>query len=203
MTAEEQAAEDKRKADEAAAAEAAKKAEDDPDAGKTADEIEAEAKELEEKAKAKKEEEGLSDEEKEAKKKADQIKRRDKAKAKLEDDGNADQPKEIAVDDKVFLGVKDIDPDSETAKVLQKYVDAGIVKDYKSGFDHPGVKGELAAIEADEQAKSVIDENDSEDAKLATVKERVANYRQSGEVPSDAEQQKEIAEANLKEMGLK
>lgn len=200
MTPEEiKAAEDKRLADEAAA-EAAKKAKDeDPDAGKTAAEIEAEAKEAEEKLKAKKEDSGLSDEEKEAKKKSDQIKRRDNALAKLKD---SDDSKQIATEDLVTLGVKNIDPESETAKVLQRYVEAGFVKNYKAAFDHPGVKAELEALEADKTAKTVIDENGSEDAKLATKKERIANYRASGEVPTDAKLQKEIADANLAEMGL-
>jgi len=205
MTPEEiKAAEDKRIADEAAA-EAAKKAkENDPDAGKTAAEIEAEAKEAEEKLKAKKEEAGLSDEEKEAKKKSDQIKRRDNALAKLNgSDDKGDDSKAIATEDLVTLGVKGIDPESETAKVLQRYVKAGFAKNYKAAFDHPGVKAELEALEADKTAKTVIDENGSEDAKLATKKERIANYRASGEVPSDAKLQQEIAEANLAEMGLK
>ena len=208
--------EQEKAAQEAAEAEAAKKAaeeaeaakkkaeEEDPDAGKTAAEIEAEAKEAEEKLKAKKEEEGLSDEEKEAKKKADQIKRRDKALSKLNDDGEeSEASKKIATEDLVTLGVKEIDPESDTAKVLQRYKEAGFIKNYQEGLNHPGVKAELEAIKADKDAKSVIDENDSEDAKLATRKERVANYKASGEVPSDVEQQKEIADANLEEMGLK
>jgi len=204
MTKEEQEAaevEAQRVADEAAAAEAEKKSKEKSDDEKTADEIEAEAKELEKAAKAKKEEKDLSPEAKEAKKKSDQLIRRDKAKAALE--GDAEKPKEIAIDDSILLGVKEIDPESETAKVLQKYVEAGIVKNYKEGLGHPGVMGELNKIKEDEDAKTVIDENDSEDAKLATKKERVANYRASGDVPSDVDQQKEIADANLEEMGLK
>ena len=62
---------------------------------------------------------------------------------------------------------------------------------------------ELEKIKTDSNAKAVLDENDSEDAKLATKNERVAHYKASGEVPSDKEQQKEIADANLEEMGLK
>ncbi len=197
------AAEETRLAEEAAAkAKADEEGKEKSDADKTAAEIEAEAKELEEQVKAKKEEEALSPEAKEARKKSDQLIRRDKLKAELGDNKD-DQPKEVAVNDLITLGKEDIDEDSETAKVLQKYVDAGIVKTYKEGLEHAGVKGELAQIKTDEEAKAVLDENDSEDAKLATKKERVANYRQSGEVPADAEQQKEIADANLEEMGLK
>lgn len=197
------AAADKAAADAAAAkaAEDAKKGEK-PDEEKTAEELKAEAEELERQLKERKE--GASEEEI----RANMLRRKQKAAEKLDrlNKGEGDEPTkqkgEIATRDLITLGQNGIEENSEQAKVLQKYVDAGIIKSYKEGFTHVGVKAELDAIKAKSTTKTVIDENDTDEVKLNTRKEIIANYEASGEVPTDPAAQKEIAKNNLKKMGL-
>lgn len=209
---EKKAAADKEAADKAAAdakakadAEAGDK-KPKSDADKTYEELKAEAEAAEVAYKNAKG--GISEDEL----KANMIRRRDKANERLtkikngdvddDDKPNNSRKPEIAVEDLVTLEVKGIDKNSEQAKILKRYVDAGIVKTYKEGLTHVAVKAELDALNADKDAKTVIDENDTPENQLKTKKEVIAGYKASGEVPKDPKLVKAIAEENLKDMSL-
>lgn len=205
MTEEEKkAAADKQAADAKAAEDA--KGKGKPDSEKTADELKAEAEAIEAELKAAKG--GATEDEI----KANYIRRKEKAQEKLariKEGGNADddddkpntrKKPEIAVEDLVTLEVKGIEKDSEQAKILAKYVKAGIVSNYKEAFNHVAVKAELDALDATKNAKTVIDENDTSENGLKTKKEIVAGYKASGEVPADPKMQKAIADSNLEQM---
>lgn len=184
---------------EAAAAEAGKVEKKDED--KTAEELKAEAEELERQIKERKE--GASEEEI----RTNMLRRKEKAAEKLErlkngGDKETKQEGEIATRDLITLGQNNIEEGSEQAQILQKYVKAGICKDYKEALTHVGVKAELEAVKAKTTTKTVIDENDTDEVKLNTRKEIISNYEASGEVPTDPKAQKEIAKHNLKKMGL-
>lgn len=103
--------------------------------------------------------------------------------------------------DLVTLGVKGIAEDSDEAKILKKYKDGGIITSYEAGLSHPGVSAEIEALKATKTAKTIIDENDKE-AQAKTTREVIDQYRATGEVPEDKNSQVEIANDNLKKMGL-
>lgn len=99
------------------------------------------------------------------------------------------------------LAKADIDPESEKAKVLLRYISAGFAKSAKEALDHPGVKAELAAIGAAETARSVITTNDTQDTQFDRKATIIARYKSTGEVDvNDKEAIKIIAEDNLKQM---
>lgn len=205
MNEEEKKAAEQKAADEAKAkadAEAKEKG-GKPDSEKTVEELKAEAEAAEAAYKAARG--GVSEEEL----KANMIRRKEKAQEKLarlkeeeEEDPKPRKAPEIAVEDLVTLEVKGIDKNSDEAKILKRYVDAGIVGNYKEAFNHVAVKAELEALGATRKAKAVIDENDTEDVQLKSKKEIVDSYKRSGEVPTDKKAQEAIAKSNLKEMGL-
>lgn len=200
MTDEEKKAQEAKEAEDKAKAEADAKAkeEDKSDDDKTAEELEAEAKALEEENKKLKEEKG------EDEIKSNQRIRLEKARAKNAQlkGSDKDSGDDIDTRDLITLGKNDIDEGSDKAKILQKYVDGGIIQSYKDGLDHPGVKAEFEAIDAKNNATSVVDENASEEDQMRTKKEQVAEYKASGEVPDDKDVQKAIVEDNLSEMNL-
>ena len=174
-----------------------------PDSEKTVDELKAEAEAAEAAYKAAKG--GVSEEEL----KANYLRRKEKAEEKLTrfKEGDVDEPKprkthDMAVEDLVTLEVRGIDKDSAEAKVLKRYVEAGLIGNYKEGLNHVAVKAELEALGATNNAKTVIDENDTEEVQLKSKKEIVSSYRTSGEVPTDKKAQEAIAKSNLAEMGL-
>lgn len=107
---------------------------------------------------------------------------------------------DVDVRDIIALSKRDIAEDSDEAQILKRYKDGGIIKSYAEGFEHAGVKAEFALLHERNTAKTVVDESDSEEY-LKTTKEIIAQYRASGEVPSDPKLVKEIAKANLKDMG--
>lgn len=169
-----------------------------PDSEKTVDELRAEAEAAEAEYKSKRGEQS------EEEIRQNMIRRRDKAKGKAADlESGDEQPaksKDVETRDLITLGKADIAEDSEKAKILKRYKDAGIIKSYAEGLDHVGIKAEFEAFDAKNNAKTVIDENDSPENRLKTKKEVVDGYRKTGEVPEDPELQKAIAEANLAEM---
>lgn len=169
-----------------------------PDSEKTVEELRAEAEAAEAEYKSKRGEQ--TDEEI----RQNMIRRRDKARSKAADleggDGEPAKSKDLDARDLITLGKADIAEDSEKAGILKRYKDAGIIKTYADGLQHVGIQAEFAAIDAKSNAKTVIDENDSPEARLKTTKEVVEGYRKTGEVPEDPTLQKAIADANLAEM---
>jgi hypothetical protein len=166
-----------------------------PDEEKTAEELAAEAEAIEAEIKAGKKQ--TPDEIK-----ANQLQRLKNAREKREAMTNGvqtDKSSEFAVEDLVTLEVKGIDKNSDEAKLLKRYVDAGIVKTFKEAYNHVGVKAELEALAASKNAATVIDENDTE-AVLKTKKEAIAQARASGEVPEDPEMRKALVEDNISRM---
>jgi len=198
MTEEEQKAADAQAVAEAEAAKESKKADE-----KTAEELKAEAEKLEAENKT------LKEGKKEEEIRANQERRLEKAKAKNESLKNGDDVEvkspntdEIAVDDLVTLRMKGISKDSDEAKLLKQYVDAGIISDYETGLDDSGVKAKIEEIKTSRGAKEVIDENDKADFDLNTKKDTIAKYEASGDVPEDKVQREALAKANLEKMGL-
>lgn len=139
-----------------------------------------------------------------------QIKRAKKAQEKAfanRDNSNTDssnsseKKNEVAQADLLTLSRKtEFDLGSDQQKVLQWYVENGKVKNYAEALDHPAVKAELEAINAESNATAVIDENDSDEVKLRTKKEAIANAKATGEIPDDPEIQKAIVDDNLSNM---
>lgn len=139
-----------------------------------------------------------------------QIKRAKKAQEKAfanRDNSNTDssnsseKKNEVAQADLLTLSRKtEFDLGSDQQKVLQWYVENGKVKNYAEALDHPAVKAELEAITAESNATAVIDENDSDEVKLRTKKEAIANAKATGEIPDDPEIQKAIVDDNLSNM---
>lgn len=107
----------------------------------------------------------------------------------------------LSVKDQVYLEVNGIAEDSKQAEVLKRYKDAGLISDYKTGINNVGLKAELDAITAQENATAVIDENDTDEVQLQTKKEAIASYRKTGEVPEDAATKDAIVADNLEQMG--
>ena len=175
-----------------------------PDSEKTVEELKAEAEAAEAAYKAKR---GSESEEE---LRQNQIRRRDRFKGKtadLEAGNDDDEQRGRKTDDldprDIFaLGKAEIPEDSEKAKILAKYKTGGIIKSYAEGLDHPAIKAEFAELDSKNNAKTVIDENDSPEARLKTKKEVVDSYKKSGEVPEDPELRKAIAESNLEDMKL-
>lgn len=171
-----------------------------PDSEKTVEELKAEAEAAEAEYKQKR----GSESEEEIRQ--NQIRRRDRFKGKTADLEENGAPKEtkksddVETRDLITLGKADIAEDSDKAKILAKYKAGGIISNYAEGLDHPAIKAEFAELDSKSNAKAVIDENDSPEARLKTKKEVVDSYRKSGEVPEDPTLQKAIAEANLEEM---
>lgn len=171
---------------------------------KTAEELKVEAEAVEAEIKA------IQEEKKDDELASNQARRLEKAKAKLlrlktereeVEDGEA-PVEDLKTRDLITLGKYDIAEDSEKAEILKKYKKGGLIKTYAEGLTHTGVIAEFNALDAKNKAKSVINENDSDDVKLKTEQEVIANYKASGEVPDDPKLRKKIADANLKEMGL-
>jgi len=138
-----------------------------------------------------------------------QVKRLQKAQEKAfnsESSNNApedksSETKQVAQGDLLTLSRKtEFELDSDEQKVLQWYVENGKVKNYAEALDHPAVKAELEALQADGNATAVIDENDPDDVKLRTKKEAIANARATGEVPEDPEIRKALVDDNLSNM---
>lgn len=171
------------------------------DSEKTAEELKAEAEALEAEIKELKEK-GQSDEYKK-----NQLIRLEKARAKKEAllETEKDEPKSVEVDtrDLITLAKLDIPEDSEKAKILAKYKSAGLINSFAEGLNNIAVKAEFEALDADNTAKTVIDENNkNSEGYMKTSKEIVNSYRVSGEVPNDPKAQGIVAEDNLKRMGL-
>lgn len=171
---------------------------------KTAEELKAEAEAVEAEIKA------IQEEKKDDELASNQARRLEKARAKLlklktereEVDDGEPPVEDIKTRDLITLAKHDIAEDSEKAKILTKYKRGGLIKSYAEGLTHPGVQAEFNALDAKSKAKSVINENDSDDVKLKTEQEVINQYKASGEVPDDPKLRKKIAEANLKSMGL-
>lgn len=108
----------------------------------------------------------------------------------------------LDMDDLITLREQKFSKDSDEAKVLKQFKDAGIISDYESGLDDPGVQAKLAVIKADKDAKDIVDENDNSEAFLATKSEINSRYREKGEIPDSESQIKDLASSNLDEMGL-
>lgn len=171
------------------------------DTEKTAEELKAEAEALEAEVKELKEK-GQTDEYK-----TNQLIRLEKARAKKEalleatkEDKKSD---EVDTRDLITLAKLDIQEDSEKAKILAKYKNAGLINSYSEGLNNIAIKAEFEALDAENTAKTVIDENNkNSEGYIKTSKEIVNGYRTSGEVPADPKAQEIIAEDSLKRMGL-
>ena len=167
------------------------------DSEKTYEELKAEAEAAEIKAKESKNVE--TDEQK----RQNMIIRRNKALGINEPKNDAPKNSdEVDTRDLITLGKHDIAENSEKAKILEKYKKGGLIKTYADGLENLGVKAEFDALDAKNSAKTVIDENDTDDVKVKTTKEIVNSYRNSGTVPTDKKAIKAIADDNLKQMGL-
>lgn len=171
-----------------------------PDNEKTAEELKAEAEALEAELKELKEK-GQGDEYKN-----NQLIRLEKARAKkealLEATKGDKKSEDVDTRDLIILAKNDLSEDSEKAKILAKYKAGGLINDYSEGLNHIAIKAEFEALDAKNNAKTVIDENDTDEVKVKTTKEIINNYRNSGEVPNDPKLQKAIADDNLKSMGI-
>lgn len=171
------------------------------DNDKTAEELKAEAEALEAEIKELKEK-GQSDEYKK-----NQLIRLEKARAKkealLETTKEDKKSDEVDTRDLITLAKLDIPEDSEKAKILAKYKSAGLINNFAEGLNNIAVKAEFEALDAENTAKTVIDENNkNSEGYMKTSKEIVNSYRVSGEVPNDPKAQGIVAEDNLKRMGL-
>ena len=171
------------------------------DTEKTAEELKAEAEALEAEVKELKEK-GQTDEYK-----TNQLIRLEKARAKKEAllEATKEDKKSYEVDtrDLITLAKLDIQEDSEKAKILAKYKNAGLINSYSEGLNNIAIKAEFEALDAENTAKTVIDENNkNSEGYIKTSKEIVNGYRTSGEVPADPKAQEIIAEDSLKRMGL-
>jgi len=170
------------------------------DSEKTAEELKAEAEALEAEVKELKEK-GQADEYKN-----NQLIRLEKARAKKEalletkEDTKSDT---VDTRDLITLAKLDIPEDSEKAKILAKYKTAGLINSYTEGLNNIAIKAEFQALDEENTAKTVIDENNkNSEGYLKTTKEIVDGYRTSGEVPEDPKARDIIAEDNLKKMGI-
>lgn len=171
------------------------------DTEKTAEELKAEAEALEAEVKELKEK-GQTDEYK-----TNQLIRLEKARAKkealLEATKEVKKSDEVDTRDLITLAKLDIQEDSEKAKILAKYKNAGLINSYSEGLNNIAIKAEFEALDAENTAKTVIDENNkNSEGYIKTSKEIVNGYRTSGEVPADPKAQEIIAEDSLKRMGL-
>lgn len=171
------------------------------DTEKTAEELKAEAEALEAEVKELKEK-GQTDEYK-----TNQLIRLEKARAKkealLEATKEVKNSDEVDTRDLITLAKLDIQEDSEKAKILAKYKNAGLINNYSEGLNNIAIKAEFEALDAENTAKTVIDENNkNSEGYIKTSKEIVNGYRTSGEVPADPKAQEIIAEDSLKRMGL-
>lgn len=171
------------------------------DTEKTAEELKAEAEALEAEVKELKEK-GQNDEYK-----TNQLIRLEKARAKkealLEATKEVKKSDEVDTRDLITLAKLDIQEDSEKAKILAKYKNAGLINSYSEGLNNIAIKAEFEALDAENTAKTVIDENNkNSEGYIKTSKEIVNGYRTSGEVPADPKAQEIIAEDSLKRMGL-
>ena len=171
------------------------------DSEKTAEELKAEAEALEAEVKELKEK-GQNDEYKN-----NQLIRLEKARAKkealLEATKEVKKSDEVDTRDLITLAKLDIAEDSEKAKILAKYKNAGLINSYTEGLNTIAIKAEFEALDAENTAKTVIDENNkNSEGYIKTSKEVVNSYRTSGEVPADPKAQEIIAEDSLKRMGI-
>lgn len=170
-----------------------------PDAEKSLEELETEAKEAENLYKQER------DTSKEDEIRANMIRRRDKAIAK---NARLHQPAvaetdDIAVRDLITLGKADILENSEKAKVLEKYKRAGIITDYATGLSHHAIQAEFAQLENQAKAEAVINENNaSDDARYRTVREAINEHKLNGTIPEDPKLRQAMVDESLKEMGI-
>lgn len=171
-----------------------------PDSEKTYEELKAEAEAAE--TRVKELEAAGDDKDKELR--DNMIRRKEKAQEKLDKLAKPVTKAEDTIDtrDLIFLEKQDIAEGSEKANILEKYKAGGLIKSFKEGLDHPGVKAEFAVIDAKNNAHAVIDENDTDEGQMKTRKEILQGYKTRGEVPTDPKLQEELAKDNLKEMGL-
>lgn len=168
---------------------------------KTVEELEAEAKALEEenkKLKAEKETNEI---------RQNQLRRLEKAKEKNQSlkqiqETVVEKSNDVDVRDLLTLSKLDIQEDSDKAKILKRYKDAGLIASYAEGLDSVGIKAEFDAIDAKNTAQTIIDENADDETALMTKKEIIKRYQTTGEVPNDPKLQEVIAQENLKNMGF-
>lgn len=179
-----------------------KESEEVKEESKTPEELKAEADKLEAEYKALREEREKHEQLENQSLRIERIKRKIERIKTTESEVDAEDKEDLKTRDLITLGKYDIAEDSEKAKILNKYKRGGIIKSFAEGLTHPGVQAEFNAFDAKSKAKSVINENDSDDVKLKTEQEVINNYKISGEVPDDPKLRKKIAEANLKSMGL-
>lgn len=150
------------------------------------------------------------DDDKDAEKRANQIARIKKAEAKLaqrDDDTHVQEPTrrtepQVSVPDQVTLAKHDIDEKSPKAQVLKQFKDAGLIENYKDGLEDSAVKAKFAEIDAKENAEDVLDEAEQAQHALDTRKDIHTRHRTTGDVPTDPDAQKKLAEDNLKGMGI-
>lgn len=172
----------------------------DVNTDKSVEDIKAEAEKLEAENKT------LGENAKTEEIKSDQLKRLENAKKRNEAlKGNTDEEvvevktdtkatDELSADDTYTLREKGFAKDSDEAKVLKKYKDAGIITDYQTGLETPGLKAEIEAFTAERTAAKVLNENGDEDVDLNTRKDIKAKHESNnGEVPTDPGQQKDLA----------
>jgi len=127
---------------------------------------------------------------------------RAKAQKTVEEPKKEEAPKlsETDVDDLITLREQGFDKDSEEAKILAQYKEAGLIEDYKSGLNDPGVKAKLDAIKAEREAAAEADKNADEDAILQTKQTILNEYQEKGEEPTDEYSKQVIVEKELEQI---
>ena len=97
---------------------------------------------------------------------------------------------EVDVDDIITLREQKFSKDSDEAKILKQFKDAGLITDYQSGLEDVAVKAKLEAIKVTKDAEHEIDRNSDEDAKLQTKNTIYDNHKATGKEPeTDYEKQ--------------
>jgi hypothetical protein len=162
---------------------------------KTYEELEAEAKSLEEQNKKLKEDKESDDI------KFNQLRRLQKAREKNQALSQKEEPvvsHDIETRDLLTLSKTDIQEDSDEAKILKQYKDAGLIKSYAEGLEDVGIKAKIEALKAKNNAHAIIDENADEETKLVSRKEAIRRFQTTGEIPTDPKLLQELARENLK-----
>lgn len=141
--------------------------------------------------------------------KKDQLRRLEKAREKnaalkSHVPKEALEPKvEIAVDDLITLREQGFAKDSDEAKLLRQFREAGLIDDYQTGLNDVAVKAKLEAIKQSRTAASVLDENGSPSGGFGnTAKDAIRRYKSTGEVPTEPTNLDAVAKNNLSEMSL-
>ena len=109
---------------------------------------------------------------------------------------------ECSQKDIFVLAKNDIDIDSKEADVLERYMKAGIISDYKAGLNHVGVQAEFQAIKQEKEANNVIDEHDNDDFNLNTKTDMIAQFEATGDLPEDTSLLNDLAKANIEKMNI-